>query len=132
MIEQGLVGLIQADAAVRKIAPAGGFLSELPKDYPLPSWTQKTVSQPTSASLTSFRGLKMRRFQIDCYGNAAADAINLAQAIDNVLDGFRGTLGDPDDTYVDSCLQSDLIDFFDDASRSYRRMLEYEIWFVQN
>lgn len=132
MIEQGLVGLIEGNAAVRAIAPTGGFLAELPKDYPLPSWTHKTVSQPTSATLTSFKGTKMRRWQIDCYGAAAADAINLAQAIDGVLDGFRGTLGDPDATYVDSCLQSDLIDFFDDASRSYRRMLEYEIWFVQN
>lgn len=135
MIEQGLVGLIQGNAGVRAIAAFGGFVSALPKDYPLPSWTHKTVSQPPSTTLTSFTGLRMRRWQIDCYGTAAsqgADTINLAKAIDTVLNGFRGTLGDLDATYVDSCFQSDLIDFFDDAGRTYRRMLEYEIWFVQN
>ncbi len=133
MIEQGLVGLVQADAGVRAIAPTGGFISTLPKDFQQPSWTHKTVSQPPSSLLQGPSGFKMRRVQIDCYGTAAsqgADTILLAAAIDDVLDGFRGTLSDPDSTYVDSCLQSDLMDFFDEASRTYRRMLEYEIWFA--
>lgn len=134
MIEQGLVGLVQADAAVRAIAPTGGFLSTLPKDFAQASWTHKVVSQPTSAGLTTVKGLTMRRVQIDCYGTAAsqgADTIHLAVAINNVLEGFRGTLGDPDATYVDSIFLSDVMDFFDDAGRTYRRMLEYEIWFNQ-
>jgi hypothetical protein len=133
MIDEGLVALVQANAGVLAIAPSGGFLSELqPKDHALPSWTQKTISNPQHNTLTSFTGLTMRRWQVDCYANAGADAIGLARAIDTVLNGFRGVLADPDATYVDHCFRSDLIDFFDPAGRTYRRMLEYEIWFVQN
>ena len=36
---------------------------------------------------------------------------------------------DPDSTVIQGCFRSNLIDFFDEASRTYRRMLEYELWF---
>jgi hypothetical protein len=49
-----------------------------------------------------------------------------------VLNGFSGVLPDPDSTFVSSCFTSDEMDFFDEASRTYRRMIEYEIFFSQN
>src|SRR5579862_967177 len=114
----------------RNSPPAqGGYFAELPEDYSLaaPAWTYRSVSQASNTTLTTSRGLAMRRLQIDCYAAAAADVIALADDIDKVLNGFQGTLPDPDATVVSSCFSSDVIDFFDDAPRSFRRMLEYEI-----
>jgi hypothetical protein len=129
MIEQGLVALVQGDARVFSVCSAGGFFAELPKGQALPSWTYTFVSDVPLYSLDGPNPLAMRRLQIDSFGTVAADSIRLAAAIDGVLSGYAGPLSDPDHTVVQGCFRSNLIDFFDNASRTYRRMLEYELWF---
>lgn len=136
MIEQGIVMLVQNTPAVANIATqGGGYLAELPKDQMSlgpPSWTYIVVSNPSLNTLTTFTGFASMRLQIDCYGNAGADVILLAAAINKVLNGFRGTLPDSDSTYVDSCFQNDMQDFpLDEYARTFRRMLEFEIFFAQ-
>ena len=101
MIESGLTLLVNADSAVKAIAPIGGFLAELPKDQALPSWSYFWASDTPHYTFEGLRPVNQRRLQIDCYG-AAAEVINLAQAIDNVLSGFNGTLTDVDATIVAS------------------------------
>jgi hypothetical protein len=128
MIEQGLALLVQGNAGVAAIATAGGgFFDALPKDFPLPSWSYRIVSDPVSYELTGPVSLGSTRIQIDCYGANGADAILLAKAIDAVLNGYRGTMTDPDATFVQGCFRTNKIDFFDDEARNYRRMLEYVI-----
>lgn len=131
-IEQGLVMLVQDNSDVQALCSAGGFLGQLPANQALPSWTHDTITQQTDYLLSGRDSLVVRRVQLDCYGNTAAEAIQLAAAIDAVLNGYRGTLSDPDSTVVAGCFQSNLIDFFDDASRTYRRLLEYMLWFQQS
>lgn len=123
--------LTQGNATVASLTPSGGgFLSGLPKDQPLPSWSYIMVSHSPDATLMTIRGFASIRLQIDCYGNSGAEIIALADAIDRVLQGFKGPLPDPGATYVDSCFQSDLQDFpLDEAGRTFRRMLEYEIFY---
>jgi hypothetical protein len=133
MIEQGLVGLVQADGPVAAMSPAGGFFAEVPKDFkPLPTWTYQGVSLNPNTTLLGTKGLRTVRWQIDCYGDDAAQVITLANAIDNVLDGYQGNLADQEQTYVSACILTDSMDFFDDYRRSYRRMLEYEVLFAQD
>lgn len=129
MIELGVVLLVQGDAAVKAIAPTGGFFAQLPKDYTLPSWTYQTISDVAGYLLQQPETVGQRRVQIDCYGANAADAIRLANAIDALLSGFRGTLTDPDATFVQGCFRDNMMDFFDPDSRTFRRMLDYRIWF---
>lgn len=129
MIEQGLVLLVNADVTVSAIiAKDGGFFAQLPKDFPLPSWTYDTVSDPAGYLLSQPETVGQRRIQIDCYGNTAAEAILLAKAIDDLLSGYVGTLPDPDATHVQGCFRTNLLDFFDVDPRTPRRMLEYLIW----
>jgi len=130
MIELGIVLLVKGNAAVTAIAPVGGFFAQLPNDQILPSWTYLGVSQTANYDLKASSSLFMRRLQIDCYGKTAADSIVLAKAIDAVLNGYRGTLTDPDHIFVDGCFQDNLIDYYDPDSRSFRRMLEYQLWFT--
>lgn len=134
MIEEGFVKLVQGAPAVAALATVGGFFAELPKDQPLPTWTYTVISNVSNYGLSASPptvGLNMNRMQVDCFAAEAADAIKLARAIDDVLSGYRGILTDADATRVHGCFQSDVMDFFDDQSRTYRRMLEYELWFSQ-
>ena len=131
MIEQGIVKLVQGTASVIALTPqGGGFLGTLPEDVSQtnPSWTYIIVSHDPQTALNSIRGLAFLRLQIDCYAPTGDKVIKLARQIDLVLHGYRGTLTDTDSTYVDSCFQSDMQDFpLDPQSRTFRRMLEYEI-----
>jgi hypothetical protein len=129
MIELGVVLLVQGNNAVKAIAPTGGFFAQLPKDYALPTWTYQTVSDGADYVLVGPMSQSQRRVQIDCYGANAADVIRLGNAIDALLSGYRGTLTDPDSTFVHGCFHTNMIDYFDPDSRTFRRMLEYQIWF---
>jgi uncharacterized protein DUF3168 len=129
MIEQGLVLLVQGTPAVSAIASAGGFFVELPKEQALPSWTYSAVSDVPDYALSGPTAMHYRRIQIDCFGIEPAEVIRLAGAIDNVLSGFHGTLTDPETVKVQGCFRTNLIDFFEDDPRNFRRMLEYELWF---
>ena len=131
MIEAGLTQLVQADSAVHAICPVGGFLAQLPKDYTLPTWSYLMASDMPTYSFEGPNSLRSRRIQIDCYGSDGKQVIQLADAIDAVLNGYRGTLPDGDSIVVPGCFRSNLIDFPLDQNRSYRRMLEYVIWFYQ-
>jgi hypothetical protein len=129
MIEDGIVQLVQSDAAVLAICPVGGFYATLPKGMPLPCWSYIVVSEVADYSLVARTDLTPRRLQIDTYAMEGAEALNLARAIDNVLSAYKGTLPDTQQTVVQGCFRSNELDFFDDASRTYRRLLEYEVWF---
>lgn len=132
MIEAGIVSLIQASSAVAALCPNGaGFLSQLPINQALPSWSYSFISDVPTYVFEGRDKLTMRRLQIDAYGASGADTINLAHAIDAVLNDFRGTLTDADHTIVTGCFRANLIDFFDRDSRTYRRMLDYRLWFYQ-
>jgi hypothetical protein len=136
VIEQGIVALVNASPAVAALYPpggTGGFFGSLPKDQKLPSWRYKVISPtPISRTLAPQRQLVCARWQIDCFGTTGAQAIALAKAIDDVLSYFSGALPDPDCTQVNLVLNSGGgDDEFDDTSRTFRRMVEYELFFVQ-
>ena len=128
MIEQGFVQLVQGTPAVKAIATTGGFLAELPKDQALPSWSYTTVADSAGYVLAGPVDLGSWNVQIDCYAGTREQAVLLAAAIDAVLNGYAGTLADPDHTVVQGIFRINKRDFFDDARRTYRRMLEYEVW----
>ena len=131
MLEAGIVSLVMADAGVLAITTTGGFLVNLPKDEALPSWTHQTISDAGPYALRGEHGFTTRRLEINCFGNRRADAVSLAAAIDAVLSGYKGTLPDADSTVVYGCFRSDRMDApFDEAARTYRRMLEYEIQYA--
>ena len=131
MIELGLVQSIQSDSTVAALAPVGGFFAQLPENQALPAWVYNTISESVDYLLAGPDSLVERRVQIDCYGTTAAEAIALAAAIDRLLTGWRGTLPDPDATRVAGLFRSNLIDFFDQSARTFRRLLEYSVWFYQ-
>lgn len=136
-VEQGIVQLVQSSSSVLALCQRGGYWLQLPKDPAptFPNWSWRVISSNPDIGLQFTRGLTFLRFQIDTYGAAAlrgTDCLKLAAAIDSVLSGFVGALPDPEATIVSSCFGSDQSDTFIDSSRSYRRMLEYEIQYSQS
>ena len=132
MLEQGLVMQLQGDPAVAAISPVGGFFGVLPKGTALPSWAYSTITDSEEYTLRGKAGLSSCTIQIDCFASTPEDCIQLARTIDAVLSGYRGKLPDPDATGIDSCFRTNKSDFFDDATRTYRRMLEYQIWLYES
>lgn len=137
MIEQALVTLVQGDAGVSGIAATGGYSIMIPKGTVLPTWSYTVISDKGGYTLAGADGLETVHVQIDCYGNTAAERILLAEAIDAVLDGYSGTIYDPSSpmsalAVIRGVFRLDKHDFFDFDSRTFRRLLEYELWFNQN
>jgi hypothetical protein len=125
VIDDGIVLLVQTDPTVAAQCIIGGFYLSLPKGTPLPSWTYQVISEVTDYTLRGRTDLMPRRLQIDVYSMDGAEAINLTRAIDNVLSGWKGVLPDAQATVVQGIFRENELDFFDDASRTYRRMLEF-------
>jgi hypothetical protein len=125
MIGEGLVKLIKAS-----VAGNGGYFVQVPEGTVLPAWSYLFASDVPEAVLAGPEGLSRARVQIDCYADTGAAVINLAHSLDTVLNGYHGTLTDGDATRVQECFRINRIDFFDDVSRTYRRMLEYRIWYA--
>jgi len=122
--------IIQAGLGSPPMA-TGGFLAELPKDATLPAYTYRIISNRPHTTLQTYTGFAEARIQIDCFGATPASVMTLANAINTVLHGHRGTLPDPDSTFLHSCFRSDMMDFpFDPDARNYRRMVEYELFYV--
>ena len=96
MLEEGIVAMLNADARITAIVPpgGGGFLGTLPKDQALPSWSYLFFGAVPNLGLQTPTGLAKISMQIESYGQQRADAINLAQALYEVLNGFQGTLSD--------------------------------------
>lgn len=127
MIDLGLV--MKIGAALGPSVP-GGFPGTLPENMRGPAYAYTVISDRANVTLQSVTGLGMRRYQFDCFGPLAVDAKRLADAIDAVLNGFSGTLPDPDSTVVDSAIRSDRMGPKDsDSARNFWVMLEFEIWY---
>jgi len=131
VIEQGIAKLVQGNAAVAAIATAGGgFLVQLPKGQldQGPTWTMSVITDPADYTLAGESDLRDTTIQIDVFAKDAATVIGLARAINTVLAGFRGTLSDADGVAVTGIFQIGKTDYFDEAGRTFRRMLEYQIF----
>ena len=83
----------------------GGYADTLPPDQitaaaPM-AWAYRDIYSEPEYVLGGQTGWTELHVQIDCFGYAAANALELRNAIYNVLrGGYRGTLPDPDATYV--------------------------------
>lgn len=128
MIEQGIVKLLLNDPVVAGLCqPGSGALAQLPKDQLLPAWYYVIVEADPDVTLAGRDGLNQGRIQIQCCGSGAA-VILLAKAIDDVMlgNGPR-TLPDEDATKLHWAYSTIQNDYFDDASRTIRRLIEYEV-----
>jgi hypothetical protein len=142
MVEKGLRDLLINDPTVGPLV--GGCASPfspgtnvrafiLPEGSSFPAIVYFVVATAPLTSMDGVNALQMKRFQIDCYSNlnsgGAVGAKTLAQAVHNLLDGYRGTLSDG--TYVQSCLPNEDVDTFDFDPLVFRIMCDFNVRFVE-
>lgn len=132
MFEDGFVAFVQSAPSVANLS-TGGFLRQLPPSFNVqstPAWTWFFVTNHPDTGLQFPNGMIRALIQIDVYGMSQTSVSPLSYAIDLLLQGYVGPLGDADGTTIQGCLRTDLMDEpFDPDSRVYRRMLEYEVFY---
>jgi hypothetical protein len=139
MIEKGLRDLLCNDDTVGPMV--GGCLSPfspgqrvrpilLPEGSNYPAIVYLVTATSPLTSMDGVNALQMKRFQIDCYGANAVAAKSLAQAVHNLLDGFRGVLSEG--TLVQSCLPNQDVDTFDFDPQVFRIMCDFNVRFIES
>lgn len=127
MIREGLVKLVNAGLG----SSIGGFGVELAKDQPLPSWSYTYVSSEEKVCQGGEHGFVLAPIQVDCYAASLAEALALSRSIDAILNCYRGALPDADATYVHGCFPAGETDLSDDAGRTFRVMLQYDVQYTK-
>ena len=125
-IDQGITRLINSGLSSPPFSNSA--FQTMPVNASYPNYVFKEISRVRNTGLLFAFGLVAMRMEIQVNGSPSgqgADAIRLSEQINQILNGYAGTL--PEGTIVSSCFQSDVIDIFDDAVRVYQRKMEYEI-----
>jgi hypothetical protein len=132
MIEQGLIALLLSDATVGPMVT--GAVRLLRAEQGDETQPHLVVFNTSSDYCNTFDGptaLRMQRIQVSCYAPTAAGMVNLARAVHNLLDGYQGTLSDPNSTYVNGINPNQDVDVFDPDSQLFHRSTDYNVWFIQ-
>lgn len=78
----------------------------------LPRITIDRISNPRTPCLTGATSLSTPRFQVDVIASTYSQSREVAEAVRNCLDGYRGLMGD---VFVDGCTLEDERDFEDES-----------------
>lgn len=93
MIESSIYSVLSSTAAIttllgtRPTGDSGVYPLTLPIDPVLPAIAYKIVANVGKPTMST-RGKYKARVQIDCFGNAFADATNLRNAVIQTLQGY--------------------------------------------
>lgn len=129
MIEAGLFNLVSTTPAVAAICETRIYPLILPTGSKYPAATYQMISANPDPTLDT-SGFQRWRIQYDCFGRTYADASGLRRALITALNGYVGVLSDG--THLQNAEFHNLTDFFNDASRTYRCMVEFHLYFTFN
>lgn len=129
MIEAGISHLLVTTPAVEAICGTRIYPMILPTEPTYPAATYQMISANPDPTLDT-SGFQRWRIQFDCFGRSYSDAAGLRGALITALNGYLGTLNDG--TRLQNAEFHNLTDFFYDASRTYRCMVEFYVYFTFN
>src|SRR5579872_2817870 len=130
MLEQALFIKLTGDSTVNGMVSGRVYplLAPEPPTYPFIAYT--VVSQTRYSAMGADISPRRRRVQVDCYGKTAADARNLAAAVENALVRFQGTVSWTGGSLViEDIYQTGLTDLFDFETRKFKRAVDLDIVF---
>ena len=120
-LESGLHGYLAANLSVgARVYPMG----VLPQNVTLPAVTYQIVAGPTTHYSHGGPSDYAVSLQFDCWAEDADGAIDLAQEVQDALDGYSGTW---DDVTVGSVFLSVVLDDYEPDTRLYRRLRQADI-----
>jgi hypothetical protein len=128
MLEQGITALLSADSGLAALI-AGRVYPVTPPEAPVyPCITYLVVSSKPDYALDGSQ-CGYKRLQFDVWSDSYAECKAVLNALRNALDGYRGTLSEG--TRVLCAFRGMEIDNFENNSRAYRSLTEYELTFVE-
>lgn len=93
VIEEALVDILEADAAVAAVVDDRIYPIVLPQGAMLPAIVYQRISGPRAETMQGPSGLAWPRFQFVSVGATFGDAMAVAVAVRQALDGYRGMVG---------------------------------------
>lgn len=128
MLEAGLVSLLTADGGLSALIAGRIYPATAPENPTYPYLIYQVVSSRPEYALDGSQ-CGWKRIQFDVWGQSYSDCRNTLKALRNALDTYSGAL--VDGTRVLDALRSTEIDQFENDSRSFRSIAEYELRFVE-
>jgi len=107
MFVEGLVKVLSADATVQSLIgnPARVWANIAPDEPLMPYVVYTTIHSEPVISYDGTNPTTEYRFQFSCSAASYKLAKNVSNAIKNVLDGFIGAIGDPDNVVLEQSIK---------------------------
>jgi hypothetical protein len=129
LLEQGLVTLLTETPGVTELVADRIYPVQGPPDNATYPFLTYLVAAGTSDYALDGTESRMKRLQFDCWSLSSLTNLQILTQLRNVLTGFVGTL--PDGTRVLFAARVNEMSDFDNDSKSYRSICEYEFQFVE-
>lgn len=129
MLEQGLVTLLTGAPGVTELVSDRIYPVQGPPDNPTYPFITYLVAAGNSDYAMDGTEARMKRIQFDSWSLSSLTNLQILTQLRNVLTGFVGTL--PDGTIVLFAARVNEMSDFDNDSKSYRSICEYEFQFVE-
>lgn len=131
MIEPALYSLVTGDAGVSALIATRMYPALMPQNVTLPAVSYSVVVAPGDHHGTAASGYVSAIYRIDCWATTFAAARELAQAVREAIDGYRGTVTPAGSPLVEVTIGAILLeserDLYEDESRVYRRSQTYRV-----
>jgi hypothetical protein len=126
-----LVAFLLGNNDIASIVGTRIFPLRVPEGETFPCIVFQQISGPRVYSLSGPNACNYPRIQLKCWGLTYTDAKGLADTVDNLLDGFRGTMVN---TQIQAILNAGVVDGEESPENAndvarYSVALDYIIWY---
>lgn len=128
-IERTLVEHLNGVGALTTLVGSKIYAGTIPQGTELPAITFIPVGGGPTHSLNGTSGYEMRRYRFSIYEDKTQvdSMIQIADALQTALDGYRGSMGTTYVTDVQRIMLNSVRDFFEPDSEAHQRVLEFDI-----
>lgn len=127
IIEQALTTYLLAQSGITDLVGQRIHFVKAPQDVANPYIVFLKVSAPREHSHDGASGMAVTRFQFSCFANTYSGAKDVAAAVQTALQAYQGTMGGAGGVYVDSIFYDNESDRYEEASKLYHIMVDYQI-----
>lgn len=128
-IREGLWTYLSTHPGITSVVSDRIYLVRFPQEVVFPAITYAKISGIPYMQLHQRGDLDRSRYQFDCWGEDELQAINVAAALRDALEGFKGTMGS-EIVHAVIPIEVGTDDFDEVTAAGFRVISEYEIWHV--
>lgn len=125
MLEEGLRAYLLGQGAVTALVGDRVYYGEAPEGAAKPLVVVRRVSTPRGYAQLGPTGLAWPRVQLTIRAERQQEAVEVADALRQALNGYRGMMGT---VQVDAVFVVNEVDGFGFGSRTYERIMDVIIW----